>query len=238
MMYAIRKRERDLFIKWRKHVAADANMFFVEDGILDPESYIHSDLKICLFLKEVPFDETAPSGYVFGEEFLREVEETGEDEYLQKKGTLSIMAKRIEIIRYVFEGLPIPEPIQMLKESAYVNIKKYGGKKIAQQKDLENIAKNDQDLFKEQIEDILNPDIILCGKTKHFLGLIYGESNIKSIMEDANKRIQLYHLPVDEKQSRLIIEMDHPSHRGSEGELLRELKVLLEKYQDSGLSII
>jgi len=237
-MYAIRHKERGLFSKWRKHVSADENMFFVEDGVLDPEAYIHAALKICSFLKEVPFDDTAPSGYNFGEEFLREVEETGEDEYLQNKGTLSILAKRIEVIRYIFEGLPIPEPIQMLKESAYVNIKKYNGKKTSTQKDLENIAQNDRALLKEQIDDILNPDIILCGNTQHYLGFIYGGSNIKLVMEDAKKQIQFYHLPVDEKQSRLIIEMDHPGHRGSENELLRELKTLLENYQDSGLCII
>ena len=138
----------------------------------------------------------------------------------------------------MFEGLPIPEPIQMLKESAYVNIKKYSGKKTSNQKDLENIAQNDRGLLKEQIDDVLNPDIILCGNTRHYLGFIYGESNIKLVMEDAKKQIQMYHLPVDEKQSRLIIEMPHPNHRGSENELLRELKRLLEQYQDSGLSII
>ena len=225
-------------MKWRKHVSADANMFFVEDGVLDPEAYIHADLKICSFLKEVPFDETAVSDYVFGEAFLRKVDETGPDEFLNKKGVLSILAKRIEVIRYVFEGLPIPEPIQMLKESAYVNIKKYNGKKTSNRKDLENIVQNDKGLLKEQIEDILTPDIILCGNTKHYLTMIYGESHIKLVMEDVKKRIQIYHLPVDEKQSRLIIEMEHPSHRGSENELLRELKVLLENYQDSGLSII
>jgi len=237
-MYVIRHRERGLFSKWRKHVSADENMFFVEDGVLDPEAYIHADLKICSFLKEVPFDGTAASGYVLGDGFLRTLEETEPDEFLNKKGTLSILAKRIEVIRYVFEGLPLPEPIQMLKESAYVNIKKYNGKKTSDQKDLENIAQNDRGLLKEQIDDILNPDIILCGNTKHYLGFIYGGSNIKLVMEDAKKRIQLYHLPVDEKQSRLIIEMPHPSHRGSENELLRELKALLENYQDSGLCII
>jgi hypothetical protein len=237
-MNAIRQWERALFKKWRKHVAADENLFFVEDGALDPEAYTDATLKICLFLKEVPFDGTAASGYIFRERFLREVEETGEEEYLENGGTLSILAKRIEVIRYVFEGLPIPEPIQMLRESAYVNIKKYNGKKTSNQKDLENIAQNDKDLLKVQIDDSLNPDIILCGNTKPFLGLIYGENNIKPVMEDAKKRIQLFHLPVDEKQSRLIIEMPHPSHSGSENELLRELKVLLEKYQDSGLCII
>jgi len=237
-MNAIRHRERGLFSKWRKHVAADANMFFVEDGVLDPEAYTHATLKICSFLKEVPFDDTAVSGYIFGDGFLRKVDELGPDQYLKKRGTLSILAKRIEVIRYVFEGLPIPEPIQMLKESAYVNIKKYNGKNTSQQKDLENITQNDRDLLKEQIDDILNPDIILCGKTKHYLGFIYGGSNIKLVMEDAKKKIKIYHLPVDEKQTRLIIEMYHPSHRGSENELLSELKILLEKYQDSGLSII
>lgn len=31
---------------WKKHAAADAHLFFVEDGALDPEEYTHADLKI------------------------------------------------------------------------------------------------------------------------------------------------------------------------------------------------
>jgi hypothetical protein len=228
----ILEKENELFQRWRSHSNADETTFFVQDGVLEADEYINSNIKICSILKEVPFDDTANTGYNFGEGFLKKLKEQGQEVFLKKKGTLSVLAKRINLIREIFEQNYNKDAIASLKESAYVNIKKYKGTKTSSIKDLESVATKDKDFLIEQIEEVLSPDILLCGKTRHYLGLIYG-GDIQLIMEDQNRKTRLFHLYREGRARRLIIEMYHPSHRTSENELLDRLKDILLSYKES-----
>lgn len=229
----IRDKENELFKRWRFHAGADANTFFVQDGTLDPEAYVNSKPKICSILKETPYDSTAHQGYVFGSAFIDSVEKNGSSEFLKKKGTLSILAKRIAVILDTLHPNKSHEPVDSLRQTAYLNLKKYRGTKTSSQKDLESVAIRDKEFLKEQIEEILNPDILLCGKTRHYLGFIYGR-DIHFIAEDSTKKVKLFHLLQDGKPSKLIIEMYHPSHRRSEEEQLKKLREVLVSYKNSG----
>jgi hypothetical protein len=159
-------------------------------------------------LKETPFDKTANKGYVFGDGFLKRLIEKGPGVY--QENTLFQNEKH--------------DSIFSLRESAYINLKKLSETKTSSQKDLENVTIKDKELLREQIEQILQPDIILCGKTRHCLGFIYG-GDIKFILEDQSKKVKLFHLIQDGEPKRLIVEMYHPSHRSSEEEQLKNLKV-------------
>ncbi len=197
----IRDKENELFKRWRFHAGADANTFFVQDGTLDPEAYVNSKPKICSILKETPYDSTAsiniekvtaeiciPSiSKSFTSAFIDSVEKNGSSEFLKKKGTLSILAKRIAVILDTLHPNKSHEPVDSLRQTAYLNLKKYRGTKTSSQKDLENVAIRDKEFLKEQIEEILNPDILLCGKTRHYLGFIYGW-DIHFIVEDPTKK--------------------------------------------------
>ena len=99
----ILEKENELFQRWRSHSNADDTTFFVQDGVLEADEYINSNIKICSILKEVPFDDTANRGYNFGEGFLKKLKEQGQEVFLKKKGTLSVLAKRISLIREIFE---------------------------------------------------------------------------------------------------------------------------------------
>lgn len=228
----IRQKENELFGKWRIHANATENTFFVQDGTLDPEAYSNSKLKICSVLKETPFDRSAERGYVFGDGFMKGINENGKSAFLVKKGTLSILARRIALIFDTFYPNEKNDPVDLLSASAYMNLKKYSGTKTSSQKDLENVTKKDSVFLKEQIDEILNPDILLCGKTRHYLGFIYG-SDIKFILQDPTKKVKLFHLYQDGKPRRLIIEMYHPSHRSSEAEQLKKLEEVLTVYKNS-----
>ncbi|MFN4000326.1 hypothetical protein [Algoriphagus sp.] len=218
----IREKENELFKRWREHSGADENTFFVQDGTLDHVAYSKAKIKICSVLKEVPFDQTAYKGHVFGEGFLKGLAENGPGAYQKKKGTLSILATRIALILNSLDKNQEHDPVDSLRESSYLNIKKYRGTKTSSQKDLEIVTNNDKEFLKEQIEQVLQPDVLLCGKTRHYLGLIYG-GNIKFILEDESRKIKLFHLLVNGEPKRLIIEMYHPSHRSSEEEQLKKL---------------
>lgn len=228
----ITEKENELFQRWRSHSNADETTFFVQDGVLDAESYINSSIKICSILKEVPFDDTVNTGYNFGKGFLKRLKEQGPEVYKKSKGTLSVLSKRISLIREIFEEDYNKDAISSLKESAYVNIKKYRGTKTSSIKDLERVATIDKDFLLEQIEGVLNPDILLCGKTRHYLGFIYS-GDIQLIMEDQNRKTRLFHLYREGSARRLIVEMYHPSHRTSENELLDRLKDILLRYKKS-----
>jgi hypothetical protein len=231
-MNDLRKKENELFERWKLHSEADENTFFVQDGTLDPEAYLNSKLKVCSVLKETPFDRTAHKGYVFGDSVLKELNEKGSGAYQNKKGTLSVLSKRIALIKNTLFQNEKHDSTNSLRESAYINLKKHSGTKTSSQKDLENVTKKDKGLLKEQIDGILNPDILLCGKTRHYLGFIYG-GDIQFISEDSTKKAKLFHLIKDGKPKRLIIEMYHPSHRRSEEEQLKKLESVLIEYRNS-----
>jgi len=228
----IREKENELFQRWRTHSRTNENTFFVEDGTLDPEAYLNSKVKICSVLKETPFDFESGKGYVFGDGFLLKLEKYGSGYYQKNKGTLSVLSKRITLIKNTLFQNEKHDSINSLRESAYINLKKHSGTKTSSQKDLENVTTKDKEFLKEQIEQILQPDIILCGKTRHYLGFIYG-GDIKFIFEDQSKKVKLFHLIQDEKPKRLIIEMYHPSHRSSEEEQLKKLESVLIEYRNS-----
>lgn len=232
-MELIRKKEDELFKRWREHIKCNDQTFFVQDGALNPELYQGSSLKICSVLKEVPFDHTASRGYNFPDGFKKKIQNHGVDFYRKGKGTLKVLANRISLIRRVIEGENNFDPISALQESAYINIKKYRGTKISSVSDLEKVAKNDKDFLIEHFDSILKPDILLCGKTRHYLGYLYGGSNFDLLLEDPQKKVKLFHQIENGKPKRLVIEMYHPSHRGSESELLEMLESLLKSYMKS-----
>lgn len=228
----IREKENELFKRWKEHSGADNNTFFVQDGTLDPVAYSKAKIKICSILKETPVDSESEKGYVFGEGYLLKIENFGNEYYKKNKGTLSVLSKRIALILDTLYPNQEHNPVDSLRETAYLNLKKYSGTKTSSQKDLENVTKRDKELLIEQVDEILNPDILLCGKTRHYLGFIYG-GDIQFISEDSTKKVKLFHLMKDGKTKRLIIEMYHPSHRSSEEEQLKKLESVLLEYRES-----
>jgi len=233
-MELIRKKEDELFKRWREHIKCNDQTFFVQDGALNPELYQGSSLKICSVLKETPIDGESHTGYHFGDGFQKKLREEGIEYYkTNNKRVLNVLAKRISLIRRVIQGENNFDLISALQESAYINIKKYRGTKISSVKNLEQVAINDKDFLIEHFDSILKPDILLCGKTRHYLGYLYGGSNFDLLLEDPQKKVKLFHQIENGKSKRLVIEMYHPGHRGSENELLEMLESLLKSYMKS-----
>jgi hypothetical protein len=104
-MELIRKKEDELFKRWREHIKCNDQTFFVQDGALNPELYQGSSLKICSVLKETPIDGDSKTGYHFGDGFQNKLREKGIEYYkTNNKRVLNVLAKRISLIRRVIEG--------------------------------------------------------------------------------------------------------------------------------------
>jgi|GEM_PF-2473153 len=234
-MHQIRKMEDDLFRRWKAHINADDQTFFVQDGALDPEAYQNSSLKICSVLKETPIDNTAdPKGYHFGEGVERKIIAKGTNYYLtDSKTALNVLAKRILIIRKITNVSNEINLLTSLLESAYVNIKKHNGAKKSKESDLKRVAKSGKDFLVEHFDSILKPDILLCGKTFHYIRQIYGGENFIFLMQDEQNKVKLFHQIENGIPKRLVIEMYHPMHQSSEKELLRKLESLIQLYMSS-----
>jgi len=187
------------------------------DGIVDINKYVTQDYKIMWILKEVnSVDDN-------DEWDLRDLITKLKQEY----GILNGWAGTFNPIVYSTYGIvnnkfwneipntdADPEIIDVLKQIAYVNIKKIPGGAVVNHTNLLNSYNIQKDILKSQI-DLFEPNIIICGGTFSYIknDLILNEFE------------QIDHFPRNIYYSRdkLIIDTYHPNNR----------TISQEKYCDS-----
>lgn len=138
----------------------------IKDGIIDIDNYLASDLKIMWILKEVnsPDDENWD---------MRDVLKNLKSECGSKVKTgwantfNSIIYTTYGILYRKFkEDIPRtdedPQIIDVLKNIAFVNVKKVSGGAKANYNKLHDFHKKHGEILKNQIE-VFNPDVIICG---------------------------------------------------------------------------
>ena len=208
--------ENELFEKWSKK-----RTNLVSDGIVNNKDYQKSACKILFLMKEV----NNPNGD------LRDLRP-----FLKKGGKASTWnnaTRWIYGIRNLNREINWQEIVEIkkhhrkehLRTIAVVNVKKTPGKASSNYKELWKIAREDQNLLKEQI-DFYNSDIIIC--CGHPTGSILKELIFPEIVWKKTSRGIPYYKT---KNGKIFIDYYHPAARVSSSLLfyglydaLRELK--------------
>jgi len=176
------------------------------DGIVDEQKYSNSALKILWILKEVN-DE---GGYNQRESLRNEI--TMES---RKKGWWKTLDPVIYISYSILNNFmtwkdlsyisDMPEMIDVLKQIAYINIKKEAGGAVSFDNIISEGYQKYKDIIHSQIE-MANPDIIIGGNTLQYLYEDFG------ISENQIKAVNGFDLGYFDLPDRLFINSYHPNY--------------------------
>jgi len=238
-MNILREKEDQFFSDWKAEVEVNGKIFFVQDGAINAENYVQSKPKILSLMKETPIDGTASTGYNFGDGVNQQLTNHGRFKFQNARDVIRIITGRISCIMEILikgnldfsyeeiqgENIQSKKNIEYFKESAYVNIKKYNGLPLSNQKDLENVIGKDREKLKIQINGLLQPDIILSGMKIHYYKVINnGENPINLLVSGEKGMVNIFEENLGTRK-RIIIETYHPSYRKySERVIFEDLK--------------
>ena len=206
----------NLFDQWQREMGYET---FFRDGVLSPKDWNSSIVKVLFLLKESydGWDQcTSPIDIRTG---------------TNKRFWWNIARWKF-LIHHAFSTgtLPdyptsevLPEVVSgdyLLKDIAYVNVKKTLGKSKSNNAEIQRFAVKDRVFLAKQIEAI-NPDIILCGSTFWSYHPIYNGNNT---IEKIDNRLYAH-------GKRKIIDFYHPGYyafKGGEIGLYNMLKEVLK----------
>lgn len=214
------KRKDDLFSRWKqaRPEYESEGKRFSDDGIIDYDAWSKSKPKILFLLKENWADEEnwEPSWGIssYANLFSKNI---------------ALWSNLIKELYYHPEkvlnndSILIPKKISDL---AIMEIKKVNeGKPSSSDHEIQNYAIRDRDFIIEQIE-LINPDVILCGKTGEIYGDdIYGDEPWDELINIKGKSfgsVSCY-----KHRNRLIIDFYHPSYWAGSSELFDSLNRMI-----------
>ncbi len=153
---------KDLFKEWKEREPHSINNNFIEDGIIDPERWSKSKIKVLFILREAYQEEGETGGFNLVENLRKE------EDKKKGKSTWRNLAKWAALLSENItwdEKKDLPKDWSKYQEAflstALINVKKSGGNKTTVIEEIIKIAKDEKDLLNRQIE-IINPDIICC----------------------------------------------------------------------------
>jgi hypothetical protein len=203
--YDFNKQHDDLLERFRTRIEDHFGgpTLFNKDGIINLELWQKAPRKILFINKETNNDYKAYKDYTYD---VRSVIEKSATQMTGWRKTPPL--RRIGRLAHGFlyctrEGYPsLEEAIENqwlgTLSCAYINLKKTNGKATAKPKEIDEHTAVAGHLLREQIE-LINPDIVLCGKTYTFLA--------NHVLENA---VKLDHYLYQDGR-RLYINCDHPS---------------------------
>lgn len=199
-----------LFAEWKNDKFHDRNSF-VKDGIIDLEIWEKQSPKILCFFKEAYTNGT-------GEMDLTE-ELAGSAPYRNWWNTsrwiyaINELYKNREQKPNYYEIPNWEEGNKLLKSVAVVDIKKSKGVTLSNYNDLDAYLEHDKERLRKQM-DLINPDIILCGKMFNYYKAIYSNDIFEKIEETNKCYIH---------NGKLIIDFWHFANRYSKHNTFNEL---------------
>lgn len=223
---SIRKKEEDVFCRWKKHEKFVRDGF-VRDGVVCEEEYEKSNPKIAFILKEV--NDEGGGGWDL-REFLRKGAEKG-------GSTWNNVARWVYGIRHRdsmphwkdFPSMSVKCRSKILMSICAINLKKSPGGGQTNREKLQDIAKQDSALIKEQYE-LYNPDITICGGTEYLfkeLVMHHGQN-----WEETSRGVRWY----ERDTNKYVIDFYHPAARiESSFMLYRLIDAVNEIYGTRGL---
>ena len=172
---------QSLFSEWENDKIHDQNTF-IRDGIINIEFWKSTKIKILLLCKEA---------YTKGNGKFTMSEEISDSAPYRNWWSA---ARWVYGIRQILEeknlhpnypDLTWEEGNELLCGTAVVNLKKSNGIPNSNYSDIDFYFNNDKSRLKKQI-DIINPDIVLCGRVFNYYRAIYESDNL-SIIQDSEK---------------------------------------------------
>ena len=200
-----------LFAEWENDEFHDKNSF-VTDGIMDFEIWKNRSPKILLLVKEAYTNGTGRmdlADEVAGSAPYRNWWNAARWIY-----AINELFKNRQQIPPYYELKPNwDEGNELLMSIAIVNIKKSKGVSLSNYQDLDAYVIHDQSRLRKQI-DLINPDIILCGKMFNYYKFIYSNDKFEKIEETTKCFMH---------NDRLVIDFWHFANRGIKQDTYKEL---------------
>lgn len=192
----VRIEEERLFKNWKRKYDE-----FVPDGMVDPISYVSSNLKITFILKEV----NAKDSYELID-FLRNGAVGSTWNNIARWSAGILFNKTYDEVK----DLNKEDRKKYLTPITVINLKKTPGGPSSNDKEIANFAENDREYIMKQLE-IYKPDVIICcGTGRYFLNqVIYGQSN-RDVDEWIRETEDLWYMWND---GRLVVSVWHPQQR-------------------------
>jgi hypothetical protein len=186
-----------------KEIAAHFKREPIFDGVVSEQDYLNSKVKILWILKD-------PNST--GEDGAWDMREHIKNKLKTDKGILKGWSPTFKKIIYVTNGIlnnltwndelrhpsSKPEVIDELKKIAYINIKKTGGRSVANENEIKEYYNFSKNLLFEQIQEF-KPDIIIFGGTYIFfkedlkLGKLENFGSCEAVKQNDRLYINAYH---------------------------------------------
>jgi len=186
----------DLFISWINRTVCPANRFH-KDGIINEVFFDKSNIKVLYLMKEA--NNAGGDSWDFREWFSEEIKYT----FAKKLRDLSF-GFQYDFPPFDERGKRKEDLVASFHSSAFMNIKKTGGKGNSSFKEVMQYTAEHLDLIHAEIQ-IINPDIIVCGLSWQKLRDL--------IFPDAKWHKSGYNLPIGEWKDYKLIDYYHPSSR-------------------------
>lgn len=180
---SIQEREEALFDDWEHAIGPT----FVQDGVVDSESYLNSPRKLLYVLKEAnDFDGD-----------LRCLVRNG-----GKPATWNNITRWTRCVHELpntlewseLEKVTPKQRVKALRSIAFMNVKKHAGGAQAKQGDLRDVIERDQGFIRKQIQ-IYDADYVVCCGTGRFLTSIPPYSELNNCWLQTSRGIWYLRMP-------------------------------------------
>ena len=163
---AFYEQEHDAICTWYRKKYANRDSYLIFDGIADPENYTG----ILFLLKEAYGKERKYGEY----DLAKDLAKNGPWGHWGHvaKWTYGLLNTDEHVIA-PYRDMNWEEKNAMLRRMAVINVKKVNGERSSSYDDLMNYARENAVILRREIAHI-QPRIIVCGNTFHFLKEIYG----------------------------------------------------------------
>jgi len=214
----------------------DDTTWIVTDGVVDLDSYNQSKYQILWILKEVNEIGEGDDNSAFGDWDIRPVLKELKEGNKVKKGWANtfnpIVLATFGILNYMdWNDMDYinddPSMIDVIKQIAYINIKKQPGRSVVNNAELNEFFERDKSVIFHQI-DKFNPDIIIFGGTLNHLkeGLELKEENA----------VKLNGLNFYIQNDKIYIQAYHPGFRGRKEKYIDDI-IAAVRYWESKLRV-
>lgn len=203
-MENIRKLENDLFTRWQ---AVQGYKSFAQDGLINPDVWDKTPIKILYVLKEV--------NHPIGNFDLRV--------FLQSGGNWKTWNNVARWTQAILDGGDYPrhvskeDRIRLLAHVCAMNLKKVGGDSKAEENTIRKFTNCDRSFIREQIL-LYKPDVIICcGGSKNMISELLREfvfNDCEEIQNSINEYLYYTHFQNRDKKT-LVVSFHHPQKRAS-----------------------
>ncbi|MDR2295182.1 MAG: hypothetical protein LBD95_00130 [Clostridiales Family XIII bacterium] len=221
-MNSIVAKQEELFKEWQETRHYD---YFVKDGIFDPKIWGEQKCKLLFVLKEANWEgeNVDLRSWIMGEQ---------SPTYWKTWNNIARWTKALlapgEYPKYVSNA----DKTYWLSKVAFLNLKKVGGKAIADKKCIQQYAKNDAEFIRKQIILYAPNIIICCGRgTGGNADLLYNEVFKTDELSDWKKPILSYNyftVSINRSKKIPVVSFYHPQMRRSHELLKKRYEEMIE----------